>query len=77
MTTNKKVNSEAQPLQRKNSKIDNDDKSPTPKKFLLKEYIIYTTEGANEAGVAAPNHAPKIGDGLAAGVVQVKANIKP
>ena len=38
---------------------------------------VNTTEGINEAGIAAPTHAPKIGDGLAVGVVQVKAHIKP
>ena len=33
---------------------------------------VNTAERVAEPGTAAPNHAPKIGEGLAASVVQVK-----
>ena len=38
---------------------------------------VHTAERVDESGTAAQNHAPKIGDGLAVGVVQVKSQMKP
>ena len=37
---------------------------------------VNTAERAAESGIAAQNLAPKIGEGLAAGVVQIKAQMK-